>query len=73
MNGKSNRDGLNLKIEIPVNTTAKVYFPVGDAGKITENGKSLKTNKDIEFISLTADKTICKVGSGKYSFYTNIQ
>ena len=57
-----------MNIEIPVNVTARVYFPVAGSETITENGMEVKVNKDFELVSSTSQGTILKVGSGKYSF-----
>jgi alpha-L-rhamnosidase len=57
-----------LDLEIPVNASADVYLPVEDIGKIMENGKPVKKCKEIELVGSISNKTILKVGSGKYSF-----
>jgi alpha-L-rhamnosidase len=61
-----------LKIEIPVNVTAKIYFPECNAETIIENDKPVQKNEDIEIIKLDNKNTIIKMGSGKYSFIASI-
>lgn len=63
-----NGDKLSLKIEIPVNASAKVYFPVKDLLKITENGKPVKGNNEYKLVNSSLSELVLKVGSGKYSF-----
>ena len=53
-----------LNIEIPVNSSANVYFPVGNLKKLTENGTLFKAKifKDSE------GRQVVRIGSGKYRF-----
>jgi len=64
------KDKLFLNVEIPVNASAKVYFPVKEIQKIMESGKPVKERKEIEIINSGTKESILKVGSGKYSFVT---
>jgi alpha-L-rhamnosidase len=57
-----------LSIDIPVNASAKVYFPVKQIQKIKENGKPIEGNKEFEPINSSKNESVLKVGSGKYSF-----
>lgn len=57
-----------LDIEVPVNTTAKVYIPVSDASAITESGKLLSMYSEIGILESGNQETVVLVGSGKYSF-----
>ena len=53
---------LEIKVEIPANTSAIIYLPTNNGASVTEGGKSIAVTK-------TADgKCFCKVGSGKYDF-----
>ena len=51
-----------LDVEIPVNTTAQVFFPFGEWKNLTESGEKCKTKTDTQ-----GCQTI-KIGSGKYRF-----
>ena len=63
------KDGmLTLDIEIPVNASANVYFPVNEVGKITENGEQIEDNKDFEIVKTSGNESVIKIGSGRYSF-----
>jgi alpha-L-rhamnosidase len=59
---------LRINIEIPVNTTAKVYIPVKPKSMVTENGILVSKVKDIKILSGIDGWLICQVGSGNYSF-----
>ena len=59
---KKEQNILEMKIEIPANTSATIYFPTNKEGSVTENGKKTTVSK-------TADgKYFCKVGSGIYIY-----
>ena len=59
---KKEQNKLEMKIEIPENTTATIYLPTNQEGSVTENGKKTVVSK-------TADgKYFCKVGSGSYVY-----
>ena len=57
-----------LEIEIPANTTATVYIPYADAGKITENGKPVSHADGVKLIGSEDGCTVLSVGAGTYKF-----
>ncbi len=57
-----------MKIKVPANTCALVYFPINDRGTILEGNNPIKRNHNIEFIKQEGDRMIYKVKSGEYSF-----
>lgn len=59
---------LNLKTEIPVNTTAYINIPAASLEGVLESGKSLSTIKEIEIIDKTENNIVLKAGSGTYEF-----
>ncbi len=63
-------EGMNLSmhIEVPFNTRAIICFPTLNRNSITENGKPIDLQKDIQYISVDNGKSLYRVGSGKYSF-----
>ncbi|WP_197056971.1 alpha-L-rhamnosidase [Cellulophaga sp. Hel_I_12] len=61
-----------LKVEIPVNTTAKVYVPSLDAKKVMANGKEVNT-AHVKFLKQEKGYKIFEVGSGSYEFESEIQ
>ncbi len=54
-------------VEIPVNTTAEIHFPV-KSNDIMADGKAIAKVKDFKIMSTDEDKTTLTVGSGAYSF-----
>ena len=69
------RDGnsFNLNITIPVNSTATVYLPAKDVTKITEGGADISGVKDVEFLKIENGNAVFMVGSGSYSFESQIK
>jgi hypothetical protein len=62
---KKESNALVMKVEIPANTNATIYFPGKYSKTVLENGKPVK-------LTLSADgKYSCKVGSGSYTFSMN--
>ena len=59
---------LNIHIEVPYNTSATISFPTLDRSSITENGKSIDSQKDIQYLSADNGKSFYRVGSGSYNF-----
>lgn len=59
---------LNLQIEIPVNTTARIHIPTSKSSSIKENGKSVSKLPGIKILDANEHETILEVGSGLYEF-----
>lgn len=59
---------LKLSIDIPVNTSAKVYVPTSKNSTITENKKSIETNDSIDVLGYEDNYLIIEIGSGNYIF-----
>ena len=57
-----------LNVEIPVNTSATIYLPTTNVNAVTEEGKSISLQKEIQFIKIDKDKALYKIGSGVYLF-----
>ena len=62
---------LSLDVGIPVNTTAIIFIPATDAGRIAESGKKLSANKEVELAGTEDGYVMVKVGSGSYRFTVN--
>jgi alpha-L-rhamnosidase len=69
-----NRNGnhLTLKVEIPVNATAKVVIP-SSFQRIKENGKPLTEHHDIRIVSRENDQSILEINSGTYVFTAEVR
>ena len=60
--------GIDLKVNIPVNSSAVIFFPVNKNDHITESGKPIEKVKDINVLESEDGKMKIKVGSGEYFF-----
>lgn len=57
-----------LHVEVPGNTTAKIYLPAKDNGRVLENGIPASQGKGIEYIGTEGHDVIYRIGSGSYHF-----
>ena len=57
-----------LKIRVPVGSSATVYVPATDRNLVTESGRALKYVKEVLYEGTEDGKVILKVGSGDYVF-----
>jgi len=53
---------LEMKVEIPANTSATIFFPTNQQASVTENGTKVAVSKTID------GKYYCKIGSGSYIY-----
>ena len=67
---KTDEQRLQFNVEIPANTTAKIYIPAANAEAVTENNKPLSSVKEIRVIGKEGEYLVIETGSGKYSFTT---
>ena len=65
---KSSNGIVDLEIEIPANTRADVWIPLGAQGSITEGGTDLTAIKEIQVIGKDNGYARVNLGSGKYHF-----
>jgi alpha-L-rhamnosidase len=68
------RDGQNLtlSVTVPPNTTALIYIPSENAGKITEAGKPIVQAEGITFMRSGENTTLLAAISGKYMFKSTL-
>jgi alpha-L-rhamnosidase len=57
-----------MEIDVPVGSTATVYVPASDSGKVTESGKPVKKDGIITFLRIEKGYAVYTVASGKYRF-----
>ncbi|NJL18771.1 MAG: hypothetical protein HC901_00115 [Bdellovibrionaceae bacterium] len=57
-------------IEIPVNSTAKVYIPATDVGDVTEGGSAATGRPGITYLAMDGIYAVFRVQSGIYDFRT---
>ena len=61
----------SLEVEIPVNTTAKVYVPSIESNIVSESGKAIDSDS-IKFLKQEEKYKVYEVGSGTYKFESQI-
>ena len=69
---KREKDRMTLEIEIPANTTATVYLPAADPGRISEGGKPVTGRREFGKITSGNGQTVIPTGSGHYLFSISI-
>lgn len=62
----------NLKIEVPVGSTATVYVPAADTENVTENGNRIKKDEHVRFLGKEEGYAVYAVESGKYEFESRL-
>jgi len=70
---KRDENSFHLNITIPVNSTATVYLPAEDISEIKEGGADISNVKDIEFVKMENHTAVFRLGSGNYSFESQLQ
>ncbi len=60
--------GLLIDLEIPAGSTATVFLPSNDAGKVRESGHSLQKSTGARLRGVSEGRVVCAIGSGRYSF-----
>jgi hypothetical protein len=67
---KQHEEGFTLTVEIPANTTAKVYVPADDATDVHESGDSVDEAEGVTFLRMEGGSAVLDVVSGRYHFTT---
>ena len=57
-----------LKVEIPVNTTARIFIPAKNEESISESGRPVNKSTNVKFVEIVDGVAVFDVGSGRYSF-----
>ncbi len=65
-------DELNLKVTIPVNTSATIYVPAKDPDNVKESNKPAEKSEGVKFISIEDNFAVYQVGSGIYLFSSKV-
>jgi alpha-L-rhamnosidase len=65
---KKENNRFEMKIRVPVGSSAKVYIPATHRNLVTEGGRTLQDLKDILYEGIEEGYVILKVGSGTYDF-----
>ena len=59
-----------MDLTVPVGSTATVYVPAKNKEEVTEDGKKIGENSNVEFIKIDNGYAVFKVKSGIYQFKT---
>jgi alpha-L-rhamnosidase len=59
----------SMNVEIPANTTARVYIPASSPDAVSEGGKKLGTAGDIKIVGKDGTYVMIDIGSGIYHFH----
>jgi alpha-L-rhamnosidase len=65
-------DQFDLTVEIPPNTSARVYLPSSDPSQITESGHPISSSEGITLDGTDNGSVVLKIGSGSYNFAAQI-
>ena len=57
-----------LNVVVPVNTTATVYVPCEDAGRVTESGVAAQQAQGVKLRGVEDGNAVFDIGSGQYKF-----
>lgn len=63
---------LSYKVTVPANTTARLLMPVAEGSKVYESGRPAEESEGVKYEGTTDDRAVFTLGSGSYSFTTNI-
>ena len=69
---KVENERLLLKVSIPANTHAEVWILSKGLNEITEGGKTINSNADMKILRFVDGYTVIEIGSGEYSFESNL-
>lgn len=67
-----NGQSFKLDIKVPVGSTATVYVLASNANNVTESGKKINSKSSVSFQRMEGAYAIYKVGSGNYSFNSQL-
>ncbi|MGB8191418.1 MAG: family 78 glycoside hydrolase catalytic domain [Chitinophagaceae bacterium] len=71
---KKDADGnIVFDVEVPANTTATIFIPAANADDVTESGKKISLQKDLQAKAGDNGFVEVRTGSGKYQFVVNGQ
>lgn len=66
---KKSADGkFEMLVEVPGNTTAKIYLPVGRDARVCESGLEVSQCGDVEALNYEGGCKVFRIGSGIYRF-----
>jgi alpha-L-rhamnosidase len=61
-------DAFRLEVEVPANTTARVYLHTSAPGEVTESGVPLSSAEGVMDVAAQEGHVAVQIGSGTYRF-----
>ncbi len=65
-------DRFTWNVTIPVNTTATLYVPAGDAASVKESDRLAAQMPGIKYVRMEAGAAVYEIGSGTYHFVSTL-
>jgi alpha-L-rhamnosidase len=66
-------DRFELRLTVPVNTSATVFLPAKDQAAIREGGKPLEEAEGVKFTRMAGDRAVLAVAAGTYEFASSLK
>jgi alpha-L-rhamnosidase len=66
------KDVFTLRVEVPVNSSATVYLPAQAADTVTEGSGPASKAEGVRFLEMEDGRALFEVGSGNYTFKSNL-
>jgi alpha-L-rhamnosidase len=60
--------GISLAVTVPANTSATVYVPAADKGRVTEGGRAINDRSGVRFLRMEDGCAVYAVEAGSYRF-----
>ena len=65
-------ESITMQVEIPVNTSAKIFIPVSDLSNVKLNNTLVPDSQEIISSQTNENESVIQVGSGKYTIMFNL-
>jgi alpha-L-rhamnosidase len=69
---KNTNNTMTLKVTVPVGSTAAIMIPAKSDSEVKESGRPAARSAGVEFISRGPDTAVYRVGSGSYTFISQL-
>ena len=62
-------DGLHVEVDIPINTTARLFIPINGKSVVLESGRPAEKSEGVNNSETQVQHVVYTVGSGSYHFF----
>ena len=69
---KRDGDRFAWNVVVPVNTTATIYVPAGDAASVNESGQPAAQRPGVKYLRMESGTAVYEIGSGTYHFVSTL-